>query len=287
LLCQSGSFSAYAPAKINWLLHVVRKRDDGFHDIVSLLHCVNLYDTLVFEDADCVDILSDLEIPLQENLVYKAFSALQEKTSCIKGARIRLKKQIPVNAGLGGGSSDAACTLSVLNRLWGLHLSLRELSTIAAAVGSDVPFFLRGPSALVEGRGEKVRSLKIETSQMLLLVKPPVSVSTEWAYNSLDAYGMDKLTKKPFDIKLLCQALNRQDYDTLGKMLNNDLEQVVAERFPVILEIKQKLLGQGAAIAAMSGSGPTVFGVFENREKAEKAAGEMKPYSCWVVETLR
>jgi 4-diphosphocytidyl-2-C-methyl-D-erythritol kinase len=284
---KQSSVSLLAPAKINWFLTIAGKRDDGFHDIISMLHCVNLYDTLAFENADCIDIVSDLNIPLQDNLVYKALRILQKNTSCKKGAKIRLKKQIPVSAGLGGGSSDAAYTLSGLNRLWGLELSYDELTSLAAEIGSDVPFFLNGPCALVEGRGEKVKSLTMQLSHMLLLVKPPVSVSTKWAYKSFDESNMEKLTKKPFDIKLLCRALNEQDFASLGKMLNNDLEEVVMGKYPVIPDIKQRLLKQGAMISAMSGSGPTVFGVFENKDKAEKAAKAMKPYSCWVVETLR
>jgi 4-diphosphocytidyl-2-C-methyl-D-erythritol kinase len=250
------------------------------------MQCVNLYDSLVIEHADSIDIVTDLDIPLHDNIVYKTVNILKKHTHCTKGARIQLKKKIPVGAGLGGGSSDAAYALSGLNKLWGLQLSNAELNAIGAETGSDVPFFLNGPSALVEGMGEKVTPLKIQSSIMLLLVKPPISVSTAWAYTSFDTFHTDKLTKKPFDIKLFCQALNRKDYASLGKMLDNDLEEVVAERYPVIREIRQKLTGAGAVISGMSGSGSTVFGVFENKDKADAAAKTMKPNWSCVVETL-
>ncbi|MBM4145391.1 MAG: 4-(cytidine 5'-diphospho)-2-C-methyl-D-erythritol kinase [Nitrospira sp.] len=275
-----------APAKINWFLKIVGKRDDGFHNIISLMQSVNLYDSLVIEHADSVDIATDPDIPLHDNIVYKTVNILKKHTHCTKGARIQLKKKIPVGAGLGGGSSDAAYALSGLNTLWGLQLSQEELNAIGAEIGSDVPFFLNGTSALVEGRGEKVTPLKIQSSVMLLLVKPPVSVSTAWAYTSFDKFDTDKLTKKPFDIKLFCQALNRKDFASLGKMLDNDLEEVVAERYPVIRQIRQKLTGTGAAISGMSGSGSTVFGVFENKDKAAAAAKTMKPNWYSIVETL-
>jgi 4-diphosphocytidyl-2-C-methyl-D-erythritol kinase len=275
-----------APAKINWFLKIVGKRDDGFHNIISLMQCVNLYDSLVIEHADSIDIMTDLDIPLHDNIVYKTINILKKHAHCTKGARIQLKKKIPVGAGLGGGSSDAAYVLSGLNNFWGLQLSNAELNAIAAETGSDVPFFLNGTSALVEGRGEKVTPIKIQSSIMLLLVKPPVSVSTAWAYTSFDRFHTDKLTKKPFDIKLFCQALNRKDFTSLGKMLDNDLEKVVAERYPVVSEIRQKLTRAGAVISGMSGSGSTVFGVFENKDKADAAAKTLRPNWSCVVETL-
>ena len=145
--------SLNAPAKINWFLGVAGKRDDGYHNIVSLMQCISLYDTLTFDHADSVEITSYLDIPVRDNIVHKAASRLKEYTSCRKGADISLKKNVPVSAGLGGGSSDAACTLLGLNELWGLGLGKKRLSSIASEIGSDVPFFLNGPVAVVEGKG--------------------------------------------------------------------------------------------------------------------------------------
>ncbi len=302
------SFSLKAPAKINWFLNIVGKRDDGYHNIISLMQCINLYDILTFKHSDTIDVESDFYIPVTDNIVYKAASLLKKYTSYSKGAKIQLNKNIPISAGLGGGSSDAAYALTGLNTLWGLQLSVGELNSIGAEIGSDIPFFLNGTFASVEGRGEKVNSLKIKSSVVLLLVKPPISVSTAWAYASFDKdlgpssdrgpgkhdgpvksfsnINVNKLTKKANDIKLFCQALNKQDIALLGTMLNNDLEKVVIEKYPVVGEIKYRLLGMGAITSAMSGSGPTVFGVFNDTDGAKQAAKAMKPDWCRVAETL-
>ncbi len=282
-----SSLSLKTPAKINWFLQILGKREDGYHNISSLMQCVGLYDNLTFESADSIEVVSDLDIPVRENIVYRAASVLKKYAARSKGARILLKKNIPACAGLGGGSSDAACTLSGLNILWGLGLSDGELSAIGAEIGSDVPFFLKGPAALIEGKGEKVKSLDIGSSSILLLVKPRVSVSTAWAYDSFDRQGgAEKLTKKHIDIKLFCQALNRRDYASLGTMLYNDFEDVIMNKYPLVRDIKRKLLETGADISAMSGSGPTVFGVFQTNAGAEKAARAMEPNFCRLAETL-
>jgi len=285
-LTQGNSLSLRTPAKINWVLRITGKRKDGYHDIISLMQCVSLYDELIFDHADLITVECDVDIPVSDNLVYKAAALLKTCVSYRKGARIAVKKQIPVSAGLGGGSSDAACTLSGLNTLWGLGLRNQELSSIGAQIGSDIPFFFSSPAALVEGKGDRVNSLKIVPSLVLLLVKPHVNVSTAWAYAAFDRLHGRTLTKKPIDIKLLCQALEKQDYLSLTKILTNDLEEVVMRDYPAVSEIKHKLTEMGAEVSAMSGSGPTVFGVFRDKEKAVKAAAAMKSSWCGVVETL-
>jgi 4-diphosphocytidyl-2-C-methyl-D-erythritol kinase len=281
-----GIFSLQAPAKINWFLHILGKRQDGYHDIVSLMQCVSLYDELTFEQDDSITIESDLDIPVADNLIYRAASLLKQYAGYEKGARIILRKQIPVSAGLGGGSSDAACTLSGLNALWGLGLQHEELQMIGARIGSDIPFFFHPPAALVEGKGNVVKPLQTEQSFSFLLVKPDVRVSTAWAYGAFDQTSMHALTKKPIDIKLFCQALQRQDFLCLANLLFNDLEEVVIREYPAVREIKQKLIEAGAEASLMSGSGPTVFGVFKSRGKAEKAFGVMRPNWCRIVQGL-
>jgi 4-diphosphocytidyl-2-C-methyl-D-erythritol kinase len=276
LLTPYYSLSLKAPAKINWFLRVLRKRDDGYHDIESLMQCVGLYDLLHFHRADKIKITSDLDIPLEDNLVYKAVSLIQKHTSCKKGVKITLKKIIPVSAGMGGGSSDAAYTLLGLNTFWRLGLGERELSSIGLEIGSDVPFFMNGPSAFVEGRGEKITPLQIYSSIIFLLVKPSVSVSTRWAYENAG-----KLTKRTVDIKLFCQTLNNKDFTSLRNMLTNDLEWVVIKKYPVVNEIKERLLEKGAILSAMSGSGPTVFGVFNSVETAKSASKVF--IDCWTA----
>ena len=287
------------PAKINWFLNIIGVRDDGYHAIESLMQCVSLYDTIEFHHAPALSVESDLAIPLNDNLVYRAASLLKKQGSYRNGAAIRLQKKIPVGAGLGGGSSDAACTLSSLNSLWGLGLTSGDLYALASQIGSDVPFFLNGPSAFVEGRGEHMTPIAMRSSVILLLVKPPQSVSTAWAYSAFDrreenkgaarpdnAGGKSELTKKPVDIKLFCQALEEKDFTFLDRLIVNDLEALVFERYPAVGEIRHRLKEMGASVSSMSGSGSAVFGVFADREKAKKAARAMTPCWCEVVETL-
>lgn len=288
LATRSSSLFLNAPAKINWFLSVLGKREDGYHNISSLMQCISIYDNLTFEQADTIEVVSDLDIPPGDNLVYKAASFLKQYTSYKKGAKIALHKNIPVSAGLGGGSSDAAYTLSGLNRIWGLGLSNRELSTIGAEIGSDVPFFLNSSFAFVEGKGEKITPLKLNNPAIvLLLVKPSISVSTAWAYAYFDKLNIGELTKKTVDIKLFCQAFLNRDLASLRATLNNDLEKVVIERYPVVGEIKEKLLNNGAIISLMTGSGPTVFSIFESK-KAALTAAEKLGFNDWcrVAETI-
>ena len=274
--------SLSAPAKINWFLSVAGRRDDGYHDIVSPMQCVTLFDNLTFEDAGRLELVSDLDVPVSENLVYRAAALLKKHTSYAGGARICLRKDIPLAAGLGGGSSDAACTLMGLNRLWRLRLGREDLMELGARIGSDVPFFIDGPFALIEGRGERVTHLRTEGSVAILLVKPDIPVSAAWAYHSYKT----ELTKKLVDIKLFCQALAGKDFASLGDMVFNDLEHTVIGTYPVVAEIKKKLKENGACVASMSGSGPTVFGVFNTADEAYRASAAMGKNWCRVVETL-
>lgn len=274
--------SLAAPAKINWFLSVLNKREDGYHNIISPMQCVDLFDSLSFEEAEEIQLLSDLEVPVEGNLVHKAAVLLKRVSSYKFGARIELKKNIPVAAGLGGGSSDAAFTLMGLNSLWGLNYDKRTLMRLAAELGSDVPFFLAGPLALVEGRGEKVTELKAEGSMVVLLIKPEVSVSTAWAYNLFKT----RLTKKAVDIKLFCQALERNNFAFLRDTVFNDLEDVVIGKYPVVGEIKKRLAQNGALFSVMSGSGPTVFSIFTASEEAVRASKNLQGAWCRVVRTL-
>ncbi len=278
-------FTLKTPAKINWFLSVLHKRGDGYHEISSLMQCVSLYDCLTFEHSDKVEIITDVDIPVGENLVYKAAVLLKGKLSVKKGAAITLKKEIPVSAGLGGGSSDGACVLTGLNKLWELGLCEEELMKFGEKLGSDIPFFFKGPFAVVGGRGEIVTQLRANTSNVILLVKPNLSVSTKWAYSEVSKL-LTELTKRDNNIKLFVQALDRRDFKSIALMLNNDLETPVIREFKVIGELKDRLLAMGARVSLMSGSGPTVFGVFDSRGAAEKAAEAMKPDWCRVVETL-
>jgi 4-diphosphocytidyl-2-C-methyl-D-erythritol kinase len=275
-------FSLRAPAKINWFLSVLGRRRDGYHDIVSPMQCVSLFDVLDFEESDRIELESEMDIPAEENLVYRAAVLLREHASYQGGAKIALRKEIPSAAGLGGGSSDAAFTLIGLNRLWGLRMGTAELMRLAGALGSDVPFFINGPFSLIEGRGEKVSTLAAGSPVSMLLVNPDLRVSTAWAYGSYEV----ELTKKDVDIKLFCQALAGRDFSSLRGMIFNDLERPVIGKHPVVARIREMLIANGAVISCMSGSGPTVFGVFRSEGQALEAAAKMGAYWSRVVHTL-
>jgi len=277
-----------APAKINWFLNVLGKREDGYHDIVSLMQCITLSDSLVLENSPTVEIVTGADIPREENLVYKAAKLMKEKKGIVSGVKITLHKKIPLAAGLGGGSSDAAATLMGLNRLWDLDLSPGDLAGLGGALGSDVPFFFHGPASVVEGRGEIVSPVELKKSYSLLVVKPEISISAAWAYAEYDKASPPRevLTKKHNNIKLFCQALGRGDFKLLSSLQGNDLEPLVVERYPVISEIKHRLMLRGALFSSMSGSGSSVFGVFGSERDAENANEHMLPHWCRVVRTL-
>jgi len=270
-----------APAKINWILLVSGRRPDGYHEIKSPMQKVSLFDVLTFEKAPDLELVTDFDLPAEENLVYRAAALLKEKSGYRGGARIRLQKKIPVSAGLGGGSSDAAATLTGLNSLWRLGLDIQALMSLGGMLGSDVPFFIGPPAALAQGRGEELTPLSMKTPMHLLLVKPDFGVSAAWAYQN---YRM--LTKKGLDIKIFCQAFDRSDFGMLRKLAFNDLEQVVLPAYPVIGSIKERLVEAGAEISLMSGSGSTVFGVFRTSEDARKAAEGFKEFWYCVVDTI-
>jgi 4-diphosphocytidyl-2-C-methyl-D-erythritol kinase len=273
-----------APAKINWFLSVLGKREDGYHDIYSIMQGIDLCDTLLFEHRDTLEVVAEVpSLPVEKNLVFRAAKLLREVVNERRGARITLKKVIPLAAGMGGGSSDAAFTLTGLDRLWGTKLGPERLRQIGASIGSDVPFFIDDVYAIVEGRGERITPLEGASEVTLLLVNPRIPVSTAWAYEACQI----GLTKKPIDIKLFCQTLARKDFDALKSMLVNDLETAVIAAYPEIGRIKEILYRFGASAAAMSGSGSTVFGVFRSLDEAHGAAAHMGPYWHRVVRTLK
>ncbi|NJD56352.1 MAG: 4-(cytidine 5'-diphospho)-2-C-methyl-D-erythritol kinase [Nitrospirae bacterium] len=277
-------FQLNAPAKINWFLSVLGKREDGYHEISSLMQCIDLCDTLLFEHCDTLEVVSDVPgLPVEKNLVFRTATLLREAVNERRGARITLKKEIPLAAGMGGGSSDAAFTLTGLDRLWGTRLGAERLRGIGAGIGSDIPFFIDDVYAIVEGRGERITPLGDASEVTLLLVNPRIPVSAAWAYKVCQI----GLTKKPIDIKLFCQTLARKDFDALKSMLVNDLEPAVIAAHPEIGRIKENLYRFGASAAAMSGSGSTVFGVFRSADAAHGAAAHMGTYWHRVVRTLK
>ncbi len=280
-----------APAKINWSLSVLDKREDGYHNIVSLLHCIGLYDVINFELSDRLTLESGLNLPCEQNLVYKAALLLQNYAGTKKGARITLKKEIPSGAGLGGGSSDAAYTLMALNGLWELGLGKGELKYLGKKLGSDVPFFFEGPLALAEGRGERLAKLTAAIPHVLLLVKADCSVPTSWAYGALDREGggkpaLTKINNKINNIQLIYRGIATGDLLRIAEHAHNDFEKAVMQRYPVIGHVKEQMLKSGAVMALMSGSGSAVYGLFDDEKRALNACRHFPSYYCRVVKTL-
>ncbi|MBI5675234.1 MAG: 4-(cytidine 5'-diphospho)-2-C-methyl-D-erythritol kinase [Nitrospirae bacterium] len=293
----SSPFTLKAPAKINWFLRVVGLRRDGFHEIRSLIQKVTLFDTLTFAASEDLTISGTSGIPPQDNIVYKTALILKDKYGIKDGAAIHIDKKIPMGAGLGGGSSDAAAALLGLNKLWSLHLSNAELCKSAKRIGSDVSFFLFSPISLVHGRGELITPKKALKPLHILLVKPSISISTAWAYKELsvsrkEAGSMPELTKKADkvnNIEHFIQSIERADISSIAGYsgaVSNDLESVTLKSFPVIAGIKEKLREKGSIFALMSGSGSTAFGVFESLEKAEEAAVFFTDHWRAVVQTI-
>ncbi len=283
-----------APAKINWSLYVLDRRADGYHNILSLMQSVSLYDTLTFSHASSLVLDTDMQIPPNQNLVMRAARALQDATGTDGGATISLTKEIPSGAGLGGGSSDAAYTLIGLNKLWQLGLELPRLREIGATLGSDVPFFLGSAAAVASSRGEVLCPEHLLPGLALLIVKPEASISTAMAYKSVSesrkpsgcSHDLTNHEEKLNNIKLIIGKLNSETIAPPYDLLHNDFERIAIEMHPVIGEIKRGLGRAGAEAALLSGSGSAVFGLFVNREAAVKASALFSSYWNRVVETL-
>ncbi|MBC8413718.1 MAG: 4-(cytidine 5'-diphospho)-2-C-methyl-D-erythritol kinase [Nitrospira sp.] len=295
------------PAKINWFLQVLHRRADGFHEIRSLMQKIAIYDTLTFQRSDELLLQSDVPVKMEDNLVFKAADRLKKYSGFSRGASIKLEKNIPMGAGLGGGSSDAAAVLIGLNSFWELNLSIKELAGIGAEIGSDVPFFLYGALCDASGRGELISGRTVVGSCTILLVKPEYGISAAWAYGELAKkrrdtgvgiveadivpadHSVSKLTKKytkDNNIEHFISSVENAQPVAMPGIVLNDLEPVVVSSFPEIAEIKEKMIQNGAVMSLMSGSGSTVFGVFDEWKAASKAADQFR--ECWtsVVRTI-
>ncbi|MEK6302198.1 MAG: 4-(cytidine 5'-diphospho)-2-C-methyl-D-erythritol kinase [Acidobacteriota bacterium] len=270
-------FRAYA--KINWTLDVLFKREDGYHELRTIYQTVSLHDLIrLTETSGAIEIVcDDPQVPSDEtNLAHRAATQFRDLTGTKLGARIEIEKRIPVAAGLGGGSSNAAAVLLGLSRLWNVQPDEHELVKIAAGLGSDVPFFLIGGTALGVGRGEEVYSIEQAECEHLLLVNPGFEVSTAEAYGKLP-----RLTSQRSAAMMPFTFFAAKGIRGLSLAVTNDLEEVVLAAHPEITEVKQRLLSLGARLALMSGSGATVFGVFENVEMSRRAQSEMRATGYW------
>ena len=265
------SISFKTPAKVNLGLHILGKREDGFHELETLFQMVNWCDEIKIE---CLSrglelVCNQPDIPTDKgNLVIRAAHILQTRyPERCKGARIHLNKNIPHGAGLGGGSGNAAGVLLGLNFLWGLKLKREDLISVASELGSDVPFFLFSPCAIGRGRGEILEPVKNSIRFYVLMVYPGFAVPTASVYGNLKL----KLTKRENNISILKNFLLQSEFAQLGATWSNDLELFVFKEYPGLSGIKEEMLALGAKGALLSGSGSTVFGIFDNPETANSA----------------
>ncbi|HUQ34608.1 MAG TPA: 4-(cytidine 5'-diphospho)-2-C-methyl-D-erythritol kinase [Pyrinomonadaceae bacterium] len=276
------AFTVPSFAKINWQLSVLGRREDGFHELHTIFQTVTLHDTLKFSarDDDAIYLTSDSrDLPLDEsNLVVRAGLVLRNHYGINKGASIHLEKVIPLEGGLGGGSSNAAVTLLGLTQLWGIKATREELTQLGASLGADVPFFLTGGTALGTGLGTSVSPIRESVAEHLLIVKPGAKVSTAEAYHALNSPA---LTKADSDIILSISRADEQFTDSYPNALHNDFEPVVFHLKPEIGRVKEALLSAGARSALLSGSGSSVFGVFDNAEARGRAIRLLECESEW------
>lgn len=265
-----------AYAKINLGLDVLGKREDGYHEVRMIMQTIRLYDKLNMKklSKDEIIIKTNLAyLPTNENnLVYRAIQMLKNEFNIKQGLYVELQKHIPVAAGLAGGSSDAAAALIGMNRLFQLKLTTTDLMHRAVKLGADVPYCILGGTALSEGIGEVLTPLAPMPSAYILIAKPSINVSTKYVYENLI---LDEKTNHP-DIDGIMEAINSQDLCGVTNRLSNVLESVTIDRYPVIQEIKDTMIEFGAMNALMSGSGPTVFGIFEDLNLAKKAFYHLK-----------
>lgn len=267
-----------AYGKINLGLDVLRKREDGYHEVRMIMQTVGLYDKidLYLKETPGIEVETNLfYLPVNENnLVYKAAKLLMDEFHITHGLSIHLKKFIPVSAGMAGGSSDAAAVLFGVNKMFQMELSQKELMERGVKIGADVPYCIMRGTALAEGIGEILTPLAPIPQCQVLIAKPGISVSTRFVYEHLDAAGL-KAEDHP-DIEGLKNAIGGQDIYKVSRLLGNVLETVTIPEYPVIAEIKERMLSLGATGALMSGSGPTVFGIFTNPRAAKEAYEELR-----------
>ncbi|MGP1434726.1 MAG: 4-(cytidine 5'-diphospho)-2-C-methyl-D-erythritol kinase [Catonella sp.] len=261
-----------AYGKINLSLDVLGRREDGYHEVSMVMQTVDIYDRISLSktDVEGIRLTSDKkELPLDEkNIVYKAVSLIKEEYRIETGVDVHIEKQLPIAAGMGGGSADAAAALRGMNRLFNLGLNETKLEELGLRLGADVPFLIRGGTALAEGIGERLTELVSFPECAIVIVKPKLGVSTKEVYEAFDSL----LEVKHPDIGGLVKELGKSSLCNIVKLLGNVLEEVTVTKHRIIAEIKQLLLENGAVFSMMTGSGPTVFGIFESEKEAKKAS---------------
>lgn len=270
-----------SPCKVNLLLNILGRRPDGFHELETLFHPVNLCDRLTFERGGSGVTLkcSDAGLPVDAtNLVHRAATKFLEAARITDGVRLHLEKNIPLAAGLGGGSGNAATTLLGLNELFGGPLPVEKIDALAASLGSDVNFFLQNKPALATGRGEKIQVLAAFAAlrgKAFLLIHPGFGVSTAWAYQNLARFP-DALNGKPGRAQKLASLLKADDLSAAAPEFYNSLEAPVLEKFPLLALFQEFLREHGARVALMSGSGSTTFAIADSKPAAETLSEKLK-----------
>jgi len=270
-----------SPCKVNLILNILGKRADGFHELETVMQPVNICDEMTFERAGTGLQLtcSNIELPTDsKNLVHRAATSFLVATKISDGVRIHLQKNLPLAGGIGGGSANAAVTFTALNELFGSPLPLERLHELAAALGSDVPFFLYGKPALATGRGEKVRTLEIFPAlkgKAFFLVHPGFGISTPWSYQNLARFP-EALNGKAGRAEKLVSALQSNDWPAVTDGIYNSLEAPAFDKFPVLALYKEFLRENGALVSLMSGSGSTTFAITENLAAADSLAEKFK-----------
>ncbi|WP_028543454.1 4-(cytidine 5'-diphospho)-2-C-methyl-D-erythritol kinase [Paenibacillus taiwanensis] len=275
-----------APAKINLMLDVLRKREDGFHEVEMVMTMVDLADRLEMEELprDTIIISSQAGyIPLDEkNLAFQAAKLIKERYEVRQGVYIHLDKKIPVAAGLAGGSSDAAAALRGLNRLWRLNISEQELQVLGSELGSDVPFCVTGGTAIARGRGEKLEHIANPPQCWVVLAKPPINVSTADVYGRFRVNRIDKHPSLPS----MLEAIESQSFHRICDNLGNVLEDVTLPMHPEVQQLKEAMIRLGAEGVLMSGSGPTVFGLVSKESKIARIYNGLRGF-CKEVYAVR
>jgi 4-diphosphocytidyl-2-C-methyl-D-erythritol kinase len=265
-----------ARAKINISLDVIRKREDGYHEVKMIMQTVNLFDKINMKKIrkDEIRIQTNLAfLPTDErNLVYKVIKYIKQKYKIETGVFVDLYKVIPVAAGLAGGSSDAAAALVGMNKLFNLHISMKEMMEIGAMFGADIPYCLLRGTALSEGIGEKLTPLNDFPSVYIVIAKPNISISTATVYGNLD---IDHIQDRP-NTEEIIKGLSNGDLNQICNNMGNVLETVTEKKYPVIAQIKEYMMENSAMGAQMSGSGPSVFGIFKNKKDAYNLAHKLK-----------
>lgn len=271
--------------KINLALDILYKRQDNYHEISSVMQQISLKDKLIFTELKDGIIMEcdNKELPLDSsNLIYKAWEKMKEVTKINRGLHVKIEKNIPIAAGLAGGSSNGAATLEALNYLWGLNFTKEELMKIGLSLGADMPFCILGGTAKAEGIGEILTPLKPFKDKHILLGNPGIGISTAYAYGRLT------LNEERYDIEGLIKCMESDDMSCVASKMKNKMETTIILDNPIIDKIKSIMIENGALGALMSGSGPTVFGLFDDADKMETAYSKLsqrinKVYKCTTI----